>query len=51
VGRTGFCVVGSRVFQEVWVSDFAWVLRGKARRESGFVGLVRKTGEPDWLTC
>src|SRR6266436_4193590 len=24
-----FCVVGSRIFQEVWVADFAWVLRGK----------------------
>ena len=19
-----FCVVGSRIFQEIWVSDFAW---------------------------
>jgi hypothetical protein len=23
----------------------------KARGERAFLGLVRKTGEPDWLTC
>src|SRR5713101_2846915 len=32
-GGHGFCVVGSRILQEVWVSDFAWCWTGKAARE------------------
>ncbi len=34
----GFCRVGSRVFQEVWVTDFACLWMGNAARER-FLGL------------
>jgi len=27
----GFCVLGSRIFPEVWVADFAWDLMGERR--------------------
>jgi|GEM_PF-6130294 len=27
----GFCVLGSRIVREVWVSDFAWSGTGKSR--------------------
>jgi hypothetical protein len=43
VGR-GFCVVRSRIFQEVWVSDFAGDLKGKARSRAPFCD-----GELCWL--
>jgi len=31
-----YCVVGSRIFPEAWVSDFAWLLLGKAARCAAF---------------
>ena len=36
LGR-GFCDVGSRIFQEVWVSNSAWLLGRNGAWECGFL--------------
>ena len=36
-----FCVIRSRIFQEVWVADFAWGVP-KSPIESGFLGLEER---------
>jgi hypothetical protein len=35
-GGRGFCVVGSRIFQEIWVTDFAWRFKTKGARGAPF---------------